>query len=74
MERAKIDPYDGADETRVQAALSDIEKARRVFKGRVRIKTGPLEKRARRIALWVLLGVTVVALLILVPTLIVALK
>jgi len=74
LERAKIDPYDGADETRVQAALSDIEKARRVFKGRVRIKTGPLEKRARRIALWVLLGVTVVALLILVPTLIVALK
>ncbi len=74
LDRAKFDPNDGTDAPRVEPALSDIEKARRVFNGKVRIETGPLEKRAGRIALWVLLAVTVVALLILVPTLIVALK
>ncbi|MDP6225098.1 MAG: hypothetical protein QF501_01350 [Anaerolineales bacterium] len=69
-----INPSERADGTPVQAALSRIEKARRVFNGRVRTEAGPLEKRARRIVLWVLLGVTALALLILVPTLVVAIK
>ena len=69
-----INPSERADGPPVQAALSRIEKARRVFNGRVRTEAGPLEKRARRIGWWVLLGVTALALLILVPTLVVAIK
>ncbi|HJO33972.1 MAG: hypothetical protein QF376_01765 [Anaerolineales bacterium] len=69
-----IDPSERADGTPVEAALSRIEKARRVFNGRVRAEASPLEKRTRRIGLWVLLGVTALALLLLIPTLFVALK
>lgn len=69
-----IDPAERSDGTPVQAALSHIQKARGVFNGRQRTEAGPLDKRARRIGLWVLLGVTTMALLILIPTLIVALQ
>ena len=69
-----IDPSERSDGSPVQAALSHIEKAQRVFNGRVRHEAGPLDKRARRIGLWMLLGVAAIALLILVPTLIVALQ
>jgi hypothetical protein len=69
-----IDPSERSDGTLVQTALSRMEKARRVFGGRIRSEAGPLDKRALRIGLWMLLGVTAVALLILVPTLIVALQ
>ncbi len=69
-----IDPSNRADGSPVQAALARIEKARRVFNSRVHNEAGPLDKRARRIGLWVLLGATAVALLILVPTLIVVLQ
>lgn len=69
-----IDPAERSDGTPVQAALSHIQKARRVFNGRQRTESGRLNKRARRIGLWVLLGVTTMALLILIPTLIVALQ
>ena len=69
-----IDPAERSDGTPVQAALSHIQKARGVFNGRQRTESGRLNKRARRIGLWVLLGVTTMALLILIPTLIVALQ
>ena len=69
-----IDPSERSDGTPVQAALSSIEKARRVFNGRMRNQGRTPDNRANRIGLWVLLGATAVALLILVPTLIVVLQ
>lgn len=69
-----IDPSERSDGTPVQAALSRIEKAQRVFSGRVRTKTGTSDKHAKRIGFWVLMAVTAVALIVLVPTLIVALQ
>ena len=51
-----------------------VEKARRVFNGRMRNQGRTPDNRANRIGLWVLLGATAVALLILVPTLIVVLQ
>ena len=69
-----IDPSERSDGTPVQAALSRMEKARRVFTGRVTTKSVPPDKRARSIGLWVLLGVTVLALLIILPALVVALQ
>ena len=69
-----IDPAERSDGTPVQAALSSIEKARRVFNGRMRNQNGTLDNRANRIGILVLLGATALALLILVPTLIVILQ
>ena len=69
-----IDPSNRSDGTPVQAALSRMEKARRVFAGRVISKSVPLDKRARSIGLWVLIGVTALALLIILPALFVALQ
>jgi predicted acylesterase/phospholipase RssA len=69
-----INPSQWSDGTPVQAALSRIEKARRVFSGRMHTENGPLEESARSIGLRILIGVAALTLLILVPILLVALR
>ena len=79
-----IEPSQRDDGTPVQAALSQIEKARRVFNGRssgfrnnsgkTNVETGEFEINFRRLAMKILIGVTVIALLITLPIVILALR
>ena len=69
-----IDPAERDDGIRVEAQLSQREKARRVFGARVHTKVSSLEKRVVRGGLLALAILVVLALLIMVPTLILALQ
>ena len=73
-----IEPAQRDDGTPVKAALSQIEKARRVFNGSANGKngkeTGELETNFRHLGLKILIGITAIALLVTIPILIVALR
>jgi|TARA_B100002003_G_C13898347_1_gene437766 hypothetical protein len=73
-----IEPSQRDDGTPVQAALSQIEKARRVFNGsnsrKTNVETGEFEISFRRLGMKILIGVTVIALLITLPIVILALR
>ena len=73
-----IEPAKRDDGTPIQAALSQIEKARQVFNGSINgesnLETGESEKNFQRIGLKILVGVTVIALLVTIPIVIIALR
>lgn len=69
-----IEPAERDDGSQVEAQLSQREKARRVFGARVHTEASPLEKHIMRggmLALGILVALT---LIVLVPTLVVALR
>jgi hypothetical protein len=73
-----IEPAQRADGTPIQAALSQIEKARRVFNGsnsgKTNVETGEFEINFQRLGAKILIGATVIAALITLPIVILALR
>ena len=71
-------PYSIEGSSFFKKALSQIEKARRVFNGSANGKnskeTGELETNFRHLGLKILIGITAIALLVTIPILIVALR
>ena len=69
-----IEPAEREDGKQVKAQLSRREKARRVFGARVHIDASPLEKNIAQSGMLTLRILVIISLLILVPTLILALR